>query len=456
MPLIDPRSLSFEQIKEDLETYVASRSDAATWRDFFSSSAGTILIEMMAGMGAFLSFHATAARREAYLDTANLDTSIYNLAIMLGYPVNRLSCTKLVVTIANGGESICLVPSAGSETLANGTFSYYAVVGTWETETYTATETRDYTRILVSDTGIENVITWATSTFDLLRLSTVNIGAVTILEVVEDLSFTGAALIRTHADGVYLIFGESITVGDIVTFDYVKSAGPIAGDTIPLTSITSLLTPGITITGISIDDRGYLADTIEKIQYTAPGFHAAKKRMVTKEDHIYVFLEETVAISANYIKSPTLCCSGIFSYLLTKQTYAPGAAAQLAAIEDNRMLPEYLTVEDPGQKGVDLLMFVKVTTAADTVTLLTDITAILDTHLYIVGGALSRGTIGKNINLLTGVLGVEIVKPRNDLDLEASVVGGWKLYFSEYNYDIRFVTDDYAVPIVPEWDTGYI
>jgi len=89
--VISPKAMSFEEIRSQLIAYIESRPDQERWKDFMSSSAGTILVELLAGMGAFMSYHSIGARRESFIDTALLTSSIYNMSIMLGYNVNRKS-----------------------------------------------------------------------------------------------------------------------------------------------------------------------------------------------------------------------------------------------------------------------------------------------------------------------------------------------------------------------------
>ena len=67
---IENKSLSFDKVLDDLKTYVQSLPDYARWKDFYASSAGATFLELLAGTGAYLSFHSLASRRESYLETA--------------------------------------------------------------------------------------------------------------------------------------------------------------------------------------------------------------------------------------------------------------------------------------------------------------------------------------------------------------------------------------------------
>ena len=76
-PIIDFKSLTSEQILKLLDTFVAGRSDASKWSDFYDASNFTVVKEMIGGMAEFASFHELVRRRESYLDTAKFLTSIY-------------------------------------------------------------------------------------------------------------------------------------------------------------------------------------------------------------------------------------------------------------------------------------------------------------------------------------------------------------------------------------------
>ena len=82
--IIDPKSLSFESIKQDLINYVQSRPDYAKWQDFYEGGAGTTQLELFAGVATFLSFHAIGARRETYIETRKLRSSAINICTTLG------------------------------------------------------------------------------------------------------------------------------------------------------------------------------------------------------------------------------------------------------------------------------------------------------------------------------------------------------------------------------------
>ena len=98
--MIQSTSVSYEAIRNDLKNYVQSIGDyQRRWKDFYEGGAGTTTIELVAGFGAYLGYMARANRREAYIDTARLRSSILNLSTTLGYNVNRRSSPRYSITM---------------------------------------------------------------------------------------------------------------------------------------------------------------------------------------------------------------------------------------------------------------------------------------------------------------------------------------------------------------------
>lgn len=77
--------LSFDALKQDLIDYVRGQADAKQWVDFFESGPGLTMIEVMAGTGAMFNYRIDNIRKENYLPTARLKTSVYLIAQALGY-----------------------------------------------------------------------------------------------------------------------------------------------------------------------------------------------------------------------------------------------------------------------------------------------------------------------------------------------------------------------------------
>lgn len=82
-------SLSQTSIKNNFMTYISNQENALVWMDFFETSTGTTLLEILAGWGAYISYLATVNRREAFLMHAENRTSLIGISENLGYSVSR-------------------------------------------------------------------------------------------------------------------------------------------------------------------------------------------------------------------------------------------------------------------------------------------------------------------------------------------------------------------------------
>lgn len=97
--VVDPRSVSFSQARADLMAYVQSKPDYLRWKDFYNSSAGQVVIELIAGMSAWLQHKAVVGRRETFLPYMQIRSSAVARAEASGYSCDRGSNVHMTLTI---------------------------------------------------------------------------------------------------------------------------------------------------------------------------------------------------------------------------------------------------------------------------------------------------------------------------------------------------------------------
>ncbi len=113
--IINPEYLSQEEIKQALITFVQSKVDYASWRDFYESDTGVTFIEMLANFGSYNSYHTMVNRRENYLFDAKIRSSHVATAESLGYSVFRGKNAHLKLTfVANSTIGISKFDIVGS------------------------------------------------------------------------------------------------------------------------------------------------------------------------------------------------------------------------------------------------------------------------------------------------------------------------------------------------------
>ena len=87
--IINPKSVSFKEIRTDLTTYLNSQPDASQWSLFMQSNAGSNLVDIVAGLAAFLKMETITARRENFIQFAQNRSSVIGHAQFLGYSAYR-------------------------------------------------------------------------------------------------------------------------------------------------------------------------------------------------------------------------------------------------------------------------------------------------------------------------------------------------------------------------------
>lgn len=97
--IINPKSVSFSEIRSDLQKHITIQPDYNQWSIFFESNAGANLIDFIAGIGAFLKMEAIISRREAFINFAQNRSSIIGQGQFLGYSSFRGRNTVLKLTV---------------------------------------------------------------------------------------------------------------------------------------------------------------------------------------------------------------------------------------------------------------------------------------------------------------------------------------------------------------------
>jgi len=121
--IIDPQSISYDTIKQDIIDYIDSLPDAAKWKDFFASSVGMTMVELVAGFGTYLAMKIVATRREVFLTSAMLKSSALAIGETLGYSASRGINYHMNLTVTSDS----LVPQLFNKFDELGVYGNYSV-----------------------------------------------------------------------------------------------------------------------------------------------------------------------------------------------------------------------------------------------------------------------------------------------------------------------------------------
>lgn len=416
-PIIPPDDLSFRRIERSLQGYVRSvLEEDGAWTDFFESSTGQIITRMMAGLGAFISYRFEFLRREQYLDSALMRSSIYLLAQFLGYPIRRKNppLVRVRITYTPSGAPLGFwprnqqigtiggLPLSPLEDIAfapenvNGfPFEVTLAVGQWVSTPVTRvtpSNQKDWASFAFAegDYDIANLRDPMGNQLVFLRGTASASGtteadpASSLTEIPEDLvgltnahinelcgpeipdTVVGKILIQTsYRGGVIARFGDG-TVGRRVQqgdmfLEYMRTQGPVAGlgglalsGTIP-DIVLSNVNPSLP-NNVKIVSPGSLEDSLAKLKTVVPSYYSALRRAVTAEDHTALLMNFSGdMVSASAYKDPDVeCCTVNMSYLFRDEHRASAEEAEAFAVymDDFRMFGYQLLFIDPIPVGI--------------------------------------------------------------------------------------------------------
>jgi len=323
---IQTTQLDFASIKGKLKTYFEQQSEFADY-DFEGSGLSNIL-DVLAYNSHYNALFANFGLNEAYLDTAQLRSSVVSLANTLGYNIRSRTASIGIVTLTLNLSGAAIKPT--SITLPTGTKftasvddisysfqtrealtasndnGYYTFVnslgsndisiyeGTSRTKTFIVNENDERQIFVIPDKTID------TSQVDVRVYDTYNSSSYTSYTDIDDAvsissTSTHYRLVETPNGYYELGFGDGAsigikpTVGNKVTIEYLSNVGSDANAAttfIPTSQVTvnsEDYTLGVVT--VSASYGGDAKQTIESIRQNAPLGFAAQKRLVTAEDY---------------------------------------------------------------------------------------------------------------------------------------------------------------------------
>ncbi|QIG72897.1 baseplate wedge subunit protein [Rhizobium phage RHph_Y65] len=436
--IINPTSISFESIRNDLKTYVQSLNDyQRRWKDFYEGGAGMTTIELAAGLGSFLSYMASANRREAYIDTARLRSSVVGLSTTLGYNVNRMAAPRFRITftltnpvqwtketpIGNyRGEFLSILSDTG---FVAGQNTVDVVIGLWKSVQFTSTSTKVFERFLVEDTIDNNL-------YNVM----VNDELVTVVRNAEEL-VDADVLERTYTAGTYFIFGDDdlgmkLNNGDIVKVEYIQPGAATEDLSLDLSQLT--FNAGEVLSG-TILSYGSNEDSLEKLKSVAPGYFTTKRRLITLADYNSISLSYAGIISSYAVKRQNTCCTVDLAYVTDqKRPLLSYEKDQFYAyLDKHKVLGTNIVLQDPVELGVNIKVLVVLSTIADSVEVDALIKSYFQSMEYKLGGIFSvSGLIAMDLP------GVKRVYPKYPI---ADKRANYNQYFKINSYDIQYSLD---------------
>lgn len=318
-PYIRVTELDFEQIKENLKTFLQNQSQFSDY-DFEGSNLN-VLMDLLAYNTHYNAVLANMASNEMFIDTALKRSSVASLAKMLSYTPRsaRSARARLSISLANvpNGPNFATLEryTKFSVAVANEVYNYYTVdsyvtepvggIYTWNNVDVYEGRQLDYywtapanispaTKFVIPNAGVD---------IDTLQISVQYGGTGTFVEVynrVTDITKIGpnskVFFLEENGEGLYQVYfgdgilGENISVGDVVRARYVvtNGTGGNISNNVTLNWITNSILGENSIdrfiTTITAPVGGLDAETTEQLRFNARNNYVAGNRIITTTD----------------------------------------------------------------------------------------------------------------------------------------------------------------------------
>lgn len=318
-PYIRVTELDFEQIKENLKTFLQNQSQFSDY-DFEGSNLN-VLLDLLAYNTHYNAVLANMASNEMFIDTALKRSSVASLAKMLSYTPRsaRSARARLSISLANipNGPNFATLEryTKFSVAVANEIYDYYTVdsyvtepvggIYTWNNVDVYEGRQLDYywtapsnitpaTKFTIPNAGVD---------IDTLQISVQYGGTGTFTEIynrVTDITKLNSSskvyYLEENGDGLYQIYfgdgilGENLSVGDVIRARYIVtngSAGNISNN-VSLNWISNSILGETSadrfITNITAPTGGLDAETTEQLRFNARNNYVAGNRIITTTD----------------------------------------------------------------------------------------------------------------------------------------------------------------------------
>lgn len=318
--------LDFDAIKENLKVYLKRYPEFADYN--FEASGLSNILDVLAYNTHFNALMANFALNEAYLNSAQLRSSVVSIAQTLGYNIRSRTASRANLNLSLNLTAAPIKPS--SITLPAGTRFTTSVDGvsyTFQTRSsYIAVNSNGVYVFTTSDGDIDIPVyegTSRTKTFivqnederqifvipdETIDTSLVNINVYDTYASTSFVTYTdinGVTAITPDStfyrivespNGFYeLNFGDGFTtgrkptVGNKVLIEYLSCSGPEANGAVSFTPVSQVNVNGInydlSVSVSAASHGGAERQSIESIRANAPLGFAAQNRLVTAEDY---------------------------------------------------------------------------------------------------------------------------------------------------------------------------
>ena len=415
-------SADFREVREFIERWVESFPEVERWKDFLSSSSGSLVMDLIAGVGALLSYEVAFARKEFYPLTAKLRTSLYHMSYLFGYPVNRSASARLRIRFipnVSRWERGSVIGSCEGKPLSLLSDSFFeigveqeveVVVGEWHSVEFVSSS-EDFQRFEVKDL-VDN------SLFE-VRVGGSLTPVVRYFELMDSETF----FVGTLPDGVSFISGDG-TFGrklrrEIIRVDYLK----------PFRTLTheSVVIDVGNLKQVTLLQPFLLEDSLDKIRHILGGYASANRRLVNLNDHMFIGKSYVGMLDVAFQRREIQCCAFDVSYIKLDESLMTSHEIQnfILYMKNFGLIGVSYYVVHPIRTVINLNMDVYISEEfqGEAVKVKQEVLDIFSNYGKALGEKLYVGEVVVKVSRVEGVSKVHLRAPLND------VVMGWNEYF---------------------------
>lgn len=301
--IIKLTSLSNAEIKKDLTDYLSTLSNWSQIKSTIPSSNLSVLLDLVAGFTAYITYKQNSSRNEKYLSTSHLESSIFEWARLFGYRLNRYTCPVLSFTY---NDSTPITLKRGDILGSYGDYDLFYFgddlivlksdvielnIGHYRELNYTLS----YDETNISELVI--IPTFLKSIEDSKVYITRNSVPITTSKMIEDYITLNKVIDYSHnpyisklmlSDSKYNYGNRELKVNDQLKISFIETNGNIPDlDEKSINDLSDLVIDAkYVITGIS--HSGTSGQDLDLIRSLVPLYYSTQRRMVTESDHKYI------------------------------------------------------------------------------------------------------------------------------------------------------------------------
>lgn len=295
--IIKHSAVSQDQILDNILAFVETLPNKDEIKDQLNSSTMQVIYQLLAGMGVFSLYKYNQMRRETYLSTATMSSSIQNISKQLGYNISRANA-PIVEMVYQGTATIVIKSGDVIAKYNDNNITYFGVSRFIEKGDHVKAYLGDY-RSLTDSVQVDNKELYV----DIVPKSRTSVDNLCI-------SFSsGGVSYNISRDAEDYIISRDIvdfSINNTSARLYIKDdefnygvSTIVDGDTYDIAWLeTDGYTPNLTVSNIKgVDDLwlpysvlsyGSSPETDDKVQRLAPFYYSTMRRAVTERDYTYL------------------------------------------------------------------------------------------------------------------------------------------------------------------------